>query len=973
MFCGFLIQILYYVDLLRGSRFHMHHFAIGQRWINNAELQMGLGTVMSVEQRTITILFQATGETRTYSKQTAPLTRVVFAAGDVVMDHQGMNLNVDSVMESNGLLTYIGHDSTSKSRQLPESHLDHQIRLNRPLDRLLTGQIDDNRWFDLRCQTQLQLNRISQSSVASLIGGRTDLIPHQLYIAHEVSRRHAPRVLLADEVGLGKTIEAGLILHEQLEAERLHRVLIVVPETLLHQWLVEMLRRFNLRFSLFDTERYQAMIEFDQAENPFEQEQLVLCSLDLFTRDDACLKRAIEAGWDMLVVDEAHHLQWSSEQASHEYQVIEQIAKATSGVMLLTATPEQLGKAGHYARLRLLDPDRFPDFEKFLKEEQSYETVAEAIRVLFSPEPLDAKAIRQIQKLAGNDPSVEQLLKNSDMQSRTTVINSLLDRHGTGRVLFRNTRAAVKGFPERHAHAYPLSLPEEYALLDTTGIENSQKILSPELLYQSTTTAGSTHWTQFDPRISWLKDRLLSLKPEKVLVICSASQTALDIADRLRLKSGISAAVFHSGLSILERDRVAAYFAEHEVGAQVLVCSEIGSEGRNFQFAHHLVLFDLPLNPDLLEQRIGRLDRIGQTHAVQIHIPYLEQSAQTVLYNWYQQGLDAFTRPCHAGAAVFNQLRSELVDALRHPHRANSPLLQQSRELYQKLNEALEKGRDRLLEYNSCRPDMANSLHQQALTADQESTLANYMEQVFDCFGVHSEEHGDTSLILTPAENMLTSFPHLPDDGLTITYNRQTALAHEDRHFLTWAHPMVTSIMELILGNEHGNTSVVAIKHPAFKPGSLLLECNYLLDSATARSPAIRRYLPTALIRLLLDEKGNNLAERLENAAMNQTIIPVDKDTARKIIALKQANIRELALHSQQLAVKQSAVQLDKVRNSTGAMLGNEISRLRELARVNPNVRPAEIEFFESELKAVNQMFDSVLPRLDAMRIVIAT
>ena len=81
--------------------------------------------------------------------------------------------------------------------------------------------------------------------------------------------------------------------------------------------------------------------------------------------------------------------------------------------------------------------------------------------------------------------------------------------------------------------------------------------------------------------------------------------------------------------------------AEEDTGAQVLLCSEIGSEGRNFQFASNLVMFDLPFNPDLLEQRIGRLDRIGQAHDIQIHVPYLEKTAQSVLVRWYHEGLDA--------------------------------------------------------------------------------------------------------------------------------------------------------------------------------------------------------------------------------------------------------------------------------------------------------------------------------------------
>ncbi len=138
-----------------------------------------------------------------------------------------------------------------------------------------------------------------------------------------MTRRHAPRVLLADEVGLGKTIEAGMILHQQLLSGAAERVLIVVPETLQHQWLVEMLRRFNLRFSLFDDERY-AEAQHD-AINPFETEQLVICSLDFVRRSKQRLEHLCEAEWDLMVVDEAHHLVWSEDAPSREYQAIEQL------------------------------------------------------------------------------------------------------------------------------------------------------------------------------------------------------------------------------------------------------------------------------------------------------------------------------------------------------------------------------------------------------------------------------------------------------------------------------------------------------------------------------------------------------------------------------------------------------------------------------------------------------------------------
>ncbi|MCN4145028.1 MAG: hypothetical protein LC437_08390 [Thiohalomonas sp.] len=138
--------------------------------------------------------------------------------------------------------------------------------------------------------------------MSGLTGCRTSLIAHQLYIAHEVANRYAPRVLLADEVGLAKTIEAGLILYHQLLNEQAQRVLIIVAENLMDQWLVEMLRRFNLRFSIFDKQRCQA-INGDENDskrrssadsNPFLSEQLVLCTLEFLAPNDNYYQQALQ-------------------------------------------------------------------------------------------------------------------------------------------------------------------------------------------------------------------------------------------------------------------------------------------------------------------------------------------------------------------------------------------------------------------------------------------------------------------------------------------------------------------------------------------------------------------------------------------------------------------------------------------------------------------------------------------------------
>jgi ATP-dependent helicase HepA len=966
----------------------VHDFIPGQRWISDAELKMGLGTVLGTDHRTVTVFFPASGEQRVYARQSAPLTRVQFNAGDEVAAQEGWSLTIETVEEHDGLLTYIGRRDDGVLDVLPEGQLNDLIQLSRPTERLFTGQLDADKWFELRYETLQQLNRLGHSELRGLTGARTSLLPHQLYIAHEVANRFAPRVLLADEVGLGKTIEAGLILHQQLLTERAQRVLIVVPESLTHQWLVEMVRRFNLHFSIFNEARCQAVEQSGEQENPFHSAQLVLCSLDFLRDQPARLQQALRCDWELLVVDEAHHLAWSPEQPSIEYQIVEQLARQIPGVLLLTATPEQLGKASHFARLRLLDADRFHDFEAFVAEERAYEPVANAVEELLNDQPMDERA-RQVVMASLNEEDNRELLdtlQHSDdaaarEAARDELVNHLLDRHGTGRVLFRNTRAAVAGFPGRQLHTYPLALPAEYsetlAMFHASGLHEPQLLLCPELLYQSDDRAAHTPWSRIDPRAAWLADKLKQLRGEKVLVIAASADTAMDLADYLRVTAGLHAAVFHEDMSLLERDRAAAWFADRDYGSPLLICSEIGSEGRNFQFAHHLVLFDLPLNPDLLEQRIGRLDRIGQTATIQIHLPYLQQSGQELMFRWYHEALGAFEQTCPAGHSVFVRVAEQLVAALHHPDTDEarfSAIVEASHRLHQELNEALQRGRDRLLEVNSCRPRVAAQLQQRAVAEDAASTLPAYLEKVFDCFGIDSEPHSAHSTVIHPSEQMeVSSLPGLSEEGMTFTCERDAALANEEIQFLTWDHPFTTSAMDILLGGERGNSAITAIKSPRVKPGTLLLECLFLIESGAAATLNASRYLPPTTIRVLLGMSGKDLAGKLSHHEINQHRAPLDAQTASKVIRAYEKELRQMIANAEMIAAEQAPAIITTAHHETGELLSREIDRLEALRQVNPNVREAEVEFFREQWRALDLALEGATPRLDALRVLVAT
>ncbi|WED22134.1 RNA polymerase-associated protein RapA [Vibrio sp. JC009] len=965
-------------------------FALGQRWISDTESDLGLGTVVEMDARTVTLMFAASEENRVYAKADAPVTRVLFNVGDEVECQEGWSLTVEEVQEDNGLLTYIGtrNDTEETGVVLREIFLSHQIRFNKPQDKLFAGQIDRMDNFVLRYRALKNQFEQHKSPMRGLCGMRAGLIPHQLFIAHEVGRRYAPRVLLADEVGLGKTIEAGMIIHQQVLSGRAERVLIVVPETLQHQWLVEMMRRFNLHFSIFDEER--CVEAFAEADNPFDTAQLVLCSLDFISKSKKRFEQALEGEWDLLVVDEAHHLEWSEDKPSRQYQVVEGLAENTDGVLLLTATPEQLGHESHFARLRLLDPDRFYDYAEFVKEEQQYAPVADAVSNLFSGEQLADEAKNQITELL-SEQDVEPLFRiiegdvaeEEKASARHELIDNLMDRHGTGRVLFRNTRAAISGFPKRNVHLMPMDIPKQYETsMRVSGMiggkmapeARAMKMLYPEEIFQEFEgDAGS--WWQFDSRVDWLIEKVMEKRSEKILVIASRASTALQLEQALREREGIRATVFHEGMSILERDKAAAYFAQEEGGAQVLICSEIGSEGRNFQFANQLVMFDLPFNPDLLEQRIGRLDRIGQKRDIDIHVPYLKGTSQGILARWYDEGLQAFSETCPTGRAVYDKFSDDLIAMLASGDTEKlDDIIEESRKINLTLKAQLEQGRDRLLEMHSNGGKEAEKIAEKIASTDGDTNLVTFALSLFDTIGLNQDDKGDNALVVTPSEHMMVpSYPGLPYEGATITFDRETALSREDMHFISWEHPMIQGGIDLLLSEGVGTSAVSLLKNKALPVGTILLELIYLVDAQAPKSSGISRFLPQTPIRLMMDARGNDLSSQVEFEGFNRQLSAVNRHLASKLVTSVQNDVHKLIEAAEgQIGDKVEAIRT-QAQSDMSASLNSELERLQALKAVNPNIRDEELQAIEQQISELTGYIGKAQVQLDSLRLIVVS
>jgi len=909
----------------------MPTFSPGQRWISDTEPDLGLGTILKVEHRLITIVYMASGEIRTYSAETAPLTRVLFANGDRIRSADKQEIIVSDTETVDGLVVYFGIAENGDQITLSETQLDNFTQFNRPSDKLLNGQFDRERRYHIRLRSREMQQDLLRSRVFGLCGARVDLIPHQLYIANEVANRHRPRVLLADEVGLGKTIEAGLIIHQQLTRGLINRVLIVVPEPLLHQWLVEMRRRFNLQFSIIDDVLYEESLESATDGNPFLNRQLILTSLQFLTSNTDAHRHALDASWDTLIVDEAHHIEapdtdisaaeidTSADSASRPYHCIATLADTIPSVLLLTATPEQLGHSGHFTRLQLLDKNRFPSLEQFVTEERSYRELASLAADLLGEQNLTAT---QATRLADLD------LTPHDPQS---CVEALIDLHGTGRLMFRNTRSAVSGFPAREAHFFAL---QKGALND------------------------------------WLADTVRELAPEKLLLICSTIEKVESLANDLHTRHGIHAAVFHEDMSIVERDRAAEYFADEDSGSQILLCSEIGSEGRNFQFLHHLILFDLPENADLLEQRIGRVDRIGQTQTIKILIPYETGSKADFLQRWYHSGLDAFEHTCQVGESVRYELSKQFGQAIVGELDDVNSLIDEATLLAGTKREQIQQGRDRLLEMSSHRPAISTALIEEIDQYDTDQALQRYMDQALDNLGVEIDDQSAHTFIISPGEHLAVSeYPGLPEDGTTITYRRHIALAREEVQLLTWEHPLVQTAIEQIISGGFGQVLVGAMQQESQPRGSVLIEAHYVFDCPAPRSLGVEQYLNGELLRVVLSESLQDLTEEFSHEMLNDAFHSIKKPLAKQLVTVKRPQLQAQLNEAEKIANSSLDQLKTHASENANAILGSEIKRLEALAARNSSVRRDEIEGMQTRLDETLRALTQLRCVLDAVRV----
>ncbi|MBS1150830.1 MAG: polymerase-associated protein RapA [Myxococcaceae bacterium] len=615
----------------------MSELILGQKVRYLPQPEWGVGHLLRLEDndtRALVVFPAREGGPILVANRQGALQPVALAAGDTVVTSAGKLGHVKAEVEgARGLRRYAITFDEGAEDELPESEL--RALPPRPdlLSTLKEGRVGESTNFLLR-RSALQLDDERRcDAMGALLASRVMVKPHQVGVVQRVLSARRPRFVLADEVGLGKTIEAGMVFSALRLSGLARRVLVVAPSHLTVQWLVELFHKFNHLFTLLDAERYEASLEEQPGVSPWARFDLVITSLEQLQRNEQAREEAgaPAAYWDLVIIDEAHHLK-----AEKAHQAAAALAKNCWGLLLLTATPMQLDPAEYHALLSLIDPSTAPKLEEFQARLQRQEELALAVRGLLEGQAPPA-AVKKLKARFPNDDALANLMEPAELLAHLAETYSLSDR------LVRNRRAVVGGFSQRRLHRHAVTAPAEEQQARTTAIAALKKDgtlkgaalaglirrleSSPAAFLNAVAgvDALSALKLQLPARdakfvaFSKLLKEIWSKEPSaKVLVFTEAHATLESVKARL-LEDHVESLAYHGDLPLVERDRQVARFRDPE-GPKVLLCTEVGGEGRNFQFSHHLVNYDLPWSPATVEQRIGRLDRIGQTHSVEIHV-----------------------------------------------------------------------------------------------------------------------------------------------------------------------------------------------------------------------------------------------------------------------------------------------------------------------------------------------------------------
>jgi SNF2 family DNA or RNA helicase len=681
--------------------------------------------------------------------------------------------------------------------------------LDDPRSRVLEGRLGSARRFALAVTARrYELDQLT-NDLLSLGESRVDIKPHQVSVVHRVITNYPHRFLLCDEVGLGKTIEAGMILKELRARGGAGRCLVIAPPSLLRQWQFELKPKFNEIFAIINSDTVKFLRTTQGVEgNPFGVYDNVIVSSSWISMEQWA-RYATEVSWDMVIVDEAHHTRVHVSRGRREetqlYKVVRDLvspdALSKRAALFLTATPMQLDSGELYSLIEMLDPALFPTVQHFDRHRSLVSGLSQLVHELTehgysSPHQGEQDIVERVaQWLETDDASARERLIGG-RESLARVCADLSARHLLSEILIRNRKKVVGGFMPRQAYRWEVQLSDEerralaavvvfvrdgYARADRT---NDQAVGFVMVIFQKLMASSiRALWTSLSRRAERLR-KIASAPsvPRRARAVIAGIEDRLDqdefisaLLDEVAVADAEEAADLERLVSMLDQvptdskaDTLVAQLRElerHDPGVKVLLFTEFretqeylrqrieaigwdvnlfhgqmkptakdaaveefrssakpsillsteaGGEGRNFQFCHLLVNYDLPWNPMRVEQRIGRVDRIGQARTVQVFNFWVQGTIEERVLDVLERRIDVFEETVGGLDPILSDTQRDLVKILQLGGEERERALRQYEEQIevrlQEARAAEEKLRDFIMETKSYSREIAKQV-----------------------------------------------------------------------------------------------------------------------------------------------------------------------------------------------------------------------------------------------------------------------
>ncbi|MFX1552200.1 MAG: SNF2-related protein, partial [Promethearchaeota archaeon] len=879
------------------------------------------------------------------------LIHYVYELNDKIVTKHGIGyINTKDFLIQNGVLSYEFLKEDGKKSQIFENEI--YSKYETPIKTLISKQsIDPPTNFLIKYWANLFYSYYKSYQIKCITNSRLTLMPHQINVTHRLAEEFFPRIILADEVGLGKTIEAGIYIKEMIARDLAERILIIVPASLVKQWAFEMSNKFNLEFTVYDGKKVKELKQKgsykfpDLLQNPFYYDNLIICSLQ-FARNRKYIEYLSSVSWDIVIFDEAHHLRrylinamTGNYRETLNYELAKSLSLNSESMLLLTATPLQLHSFELFSLIELIHPEifeNFSDFEHFrknmpfinllvsnldnidklnnfevkntikllkdlkyvdknknlnqvltgIKEDSFKLTLLKKIeedhtlskflirnrkKNVFSEDLLNKRIVNTIMvnptkkeldvyneirlylaKIYNSSLSKEntgigfiittlQKLLTSSKQAFLKSIERRLDQLDRYKDIFLDTESIKEGDPEY----YESELENQYLDNEIFELFNSKKIkeeneeaidlLNQEkILKEYYDKLKALPYDSKSAKLLELLDQIYSQNSQEKIIIFTQFVDTLKFLKSLieTHNPNFCIELFFGGLDKIQKDESVERFRAN-TKFSILISTEIGGEGRNFQFCRVLINYDLPWNPMKLEQRIGRLDRIGQkSKEIYIYNIFMEGTVETDIIHAIIKRINLFEESIGILEPIIGRIEKDFKGVIFAEE--DGKKRKRLNEFYRTLDEEIRKAKEIEMQLDDLMIDKKSFQMEGLITSlascvdvklthnelyllmksffDHHDNLYGTLENIQNFNEKISQDFSFTSKIIL--DHILLKNPKYQfQEEYMGTFSLDLARKREEIDFFALGHPLINNILDYCISDDFkGNFSVFFIR-----------------------------------------------------------------------------------------------------------------------------------------------------------------